>query len=171
MATRSGRALRAAAINTIPHSTGAAKAIGKVVPEVNGKLQGHAQRVQVPDGSITELFTVLEKEATVDEINAAFKDAFADCAYYGYNDDEIVSGDIVGDTHGGVLRSDARPMSTTVDGVTMAAPLPSTTTSTASPPTWCARSSTSPRSPSELLAKHHEPMRAPLPRGALRMPA
>ncbi len=65
---KSGRALRAAAVNTIPHSTGAAKAIGKVVPEVNGKLQGHAQRVQVPDGSITELFTVLDKEATVDEI-------------------------------------------------------------------------------------------------------
>ncbi len=73
------------------------------MPEVNGKLQGHAQRVQVPDGSITELFTVLDKEATVYEINAAFKDAFEDCAYYGYNDDEIVSGDIVGDTHGGVF--------------------------------------------------------------------
>ena len=116
---KSGRALRAAAINTIPHSTGAAKAIGKVVPEVNGKLQGHAQRVQVPDGSITELFTVLEKDATVDEINAAFKDAFADCAYYGYNDDEIVSGDIVGDTHGGVFDPTQTDVNT-VDGVTMA---------------------------------------------------
>ena len=67
---------RAAAINTIPHSTGAAKAIGKVVPSVNGKLQGHAQRIQVPDGSVTELTTVLNKEVTADEINAAFKAAF-----------------------------------------------------------------------------------------------
>lgn len=115
---KSGRALRAAAVNTIPHSTGAAKAIGKVVPEVNGKLQGHAQRVQVPDGSITELFTVLDKEATVDEINAAFKDAFEDCAYYGYNDDEIVSGDIVGDTHGGVFDPTQTDVNE-VDGVTM----------------------------------------------------
>ena len=57
--TKTGRNLRAAAINTIAHSTGAAKAIGKVVPSVNGKLQGHAQRVQVPDDSVTELTTVL----------------------------------------------------------------------------------------------------------------
>ena len=64
---------RAAAINTIPHSTGAAKAIGKVVPSVNGKLQGHAQRVQVPDGSVTELTTVLNTETTADEINAAYE--------------------------------------------------------------------------------------------------
>ncbi len=116
---KEGRALRAAAINTIPHSTGAAKAIGKVVPEVNGKLQGHAQRVQVPDGSITELFTVLDKPATTDEINAAFKDAFADCAYYGYNDEGIVSGDIVGDTHGGVFDPTQTDVNS-VDGVTMA---------------------------------------------------
>ena len=60
--TKTGRNLRAAAINTIAHSTGAAKAIGKVVPSVNGKLQGHAQRVQVPDGSVTELTTVLNTE-------------------------------------------------------------------------------------------------------------
>ena len=100
---KNGRDLRAAAVNTIAHSTGAAKAIGKVVPEVDGKLQGHAQRVQVPDGSVTELFTVLEKETNADEINAAFKDAFEGCEYYGYNADGIVSGDIVGDTHGGVF--------------------------------------------------------------------
>ena len=112
------RRARAGAANIVPNSTGAAKAIGKVVPEVNGKLQGHAQRVQVPDGSITELFTVLDKEATVDEINAAFKDAFEDCAYYGYNDDEIVSGDIVGDTHGGVFDPTQTDVNE-VDGVTM----------------------------------------------------
>ena len=116
---KSGRDLRAAAINTIPHSTGAAKAIGKVVPEVNGKLQGHAQRVQVPDGSITELTTVLEKAATVDEINAAFKEAFSDTPYYGYNEDGIVSGDIIGDTHGGVFDPTQTDVNT-VDGVTMA---------------------------------------------------
>lgn len=62
---------------------------------------------------------MLEKDATVDEINAAFKDAFADCAYYGYNDDEIVSGDIVGDTHGGVFDPTQTDVNT-VDGVTMA---------------------------------------------------
>ena len=78
---------RAAAINTIPHSTGAAKAIGKVVPSVNGKLQGHAQRIQVPDGSVTELTTVLNKEVTADEINAAFKAAFSSTDFYGYNED------------------------------------------------------------------------------------
>ena len=71
--TKTGRNLRAAAINTIAHSTGAAKAIGKVVPSVNGKLQGHAQRVQVPDGSVTELTTVLNTETTADEINAAYE--------------------------------------------------------------------------------------------------
>jgi glyceraldehyde 3-phosphate dehydrogenase len=100
-------------VNLALEAARAAKAIGKVVPEVNGKLQGHAQRVQVPDGSITELFTVLDKEATVDEINAAFKDAFEDCAYYGYNDD-----DIVGDTHGGVFDPTQTDVNE-VDGVTM----------------------------------------------------
>ncbi len=98
-----GRNNRAAAVNTIPHSTGAAKAIGKVVPSVDGKLQGHAQRVQVPTGSITELTTELEKKVTVEEINEAFKEAFSDTEYYGYNADGIVSSDIIGDTHGGVF--------------------------------------------------------------------
>ena len=116
---KTGRDLRAAAVNTIAHSTGAAKAIGKVVPEVNGKLQGHAQRIQVPDGSVTELTSVLEKEVTADEINEAFKAAFADCEYFGYNDEGIVSGDIVGDTHGGVFDPTQTDVNT-VDGVTMA---------------------------------------------------
>ena len=117
--TKTGRNLRAAAINTIAHSTGAAKAIGKVVPSVNGKLQGHAQRIQVPDGSVTELTTVLNKETTADEINEAFKAAFADCEYYGYNDEGIVSSDILGDTHGGVFDPTQTDVNT-VDGVTMA---------------------------------------------------
>lgn len=116
--TKTGRELRAAAINTIAHTTGAAKAIGKVVPEVNGKLQGHAQRVQVSDGSVTELTTVLEKAATVDEINAAFQEAFADCEYFGYNDEGIVSGDIIGDTHGGVFDPTQTDVNS-VDGLTM----------------------------------------------------
>ncbi len=110
---------RAAAINTIPHSTGAAKAIGKVVPSVNGKLQGHAQRIQVPDGSVTELTTVLNKEVTADEINAAFKAAFSSTDFYGYNEDGIVSSDIIGDTHGGVFDPTQTDVNT-VDGVTMA---------------------------------------------------
>ena len=117
--TKTGRNLRAAAINTIAHSTGAAKAIGKVVPSVNGKLQGHAQRIQVPDGSVTELTTVLNKEVTADEINAAFKAAFSSTDFYGYNEDGIVSSDIIGDTHGGVFDPTQTDVNT-VDGVTMA---------------------------------------------------
>jgi glyceraldehyde 3-phosphate dehydrogenase len=97
------RANRAAAANTIEHSTGAAKAIGKVVPSVNGKLQGHAQRVAVIDGSVTELTSVLEKTVTVDEINDAFKAAYSDTDYFGYNPDGIVTSDIIDDTHGGVF--------------------------------------------------------------------
>ena len=117
--TKTGRNLRAAAINTIAHSTGAAKAIGKVVPSVNGKLQGHAQRVQVPDGSVTELTTVLNTETTADEINAAFKAAFSDTDFYGYKEDGIVSSDIIGDTHGGVFDPTQTDVNT-IDGVTLA---------------------------------------------------
>ena len=93
--------------------------IGKVVPSVNGKLQGHAQRVQVPDGSVTELTTVLNTETTADEINAAFKAAFSDTDYYGYNDEGIVSSDILGDTHGGVFDPTQTDVNT-IDGVTLA---------------------------------------------------
>ena len=113
------RRSRAAAVNIVPNSTGAAKAIGKVVPSVNGKLQGHAQRVQVPDGSVTELTTVLNTETTADEINAAFKAAFSDTDYYGYNDEGIVSSDILGDTHGGVFDPTQTDVNT-IDGVTLA---------------------------------------------------
>ena len=113
------RRARAGAQNIVPNSTGAAKAIGKVVPSVNGKLQGHAQRVQVPDGSVTELTTVLNTETTADEINAAFKAAFSDTDYYGYNDEGIVSSDILGDTHGGVFDPTQTDVNT-IDGVTLA---------------------------------------------------
>ena len=67
------RRARAAAANIVPNSTGAAKAIGLVIPELNGKLDGAAQRVPVPTGSVTELVAVLDKNVTVDEVNAAMK--------------------------------------------------------------------------------------------------
>jgi glyceraldehyde 3-phosphate dehydrogenase len=98
-----GRNNRAAAINTIAHSSGAAIALGKVVPSVDGKLTGHAQRVAVPDGSVTELTSILNKKVTIDEINDAFKKEFSDKDYFGYNADGIVSSDILDDTHGGVF--------------------------------------------------------------------
>ncbi len=97
------RAARAAAANTIPHTTGAAKAIGLVVPSVNGKLQGHAQRVPVTDGSLTELVTILGKKVTADEVNEMMKKATTDNESYGWNEDEIVSSDIVGTTYGSIF--------------------------------------------------------------------
>ena len=100
---KDGRSNRSAAVNTIPHSSGAAIAIGKVVPSVDGKLTGHAQRVATPDGSVTELTTILDKKTTAEEINAAFKAEFSDREDFGYNGDGIVSSDILGDTHGGVF--------------------------------------------------------------------
>ena len=94
---------RTASVNTLPHSTGAAKAIGLVVPELNGKLQGHAQRVGVVDGSLTELVTVLDKKVTVEEVNEAMKKATEDNEAFGYTEDEIVSSDIIGSTFGSVF--------------------------------------------------------------------
>jgi len=94
------RRARAAAENIIPNTTGAAKAIGLVLPELKGKLDGAAQRVPVVTGSLTELFVVLDKKTTVEEVNAAMKAASNES--FGYNTDEIVSSDIVG-THFGSL--------------------------------------------------------------------
>lgn len=95
------RRARAAAENITPNSTGAAKAIGLVLPELNGKLSGHAQRVPVPTGSLTELVSILDKKVTVEEVNAAMKAVANDS--YGYNEDEIVSSDIVGIAFGSLF--------------------------------------------------------------------
>lgn len=88
------RRARAAAANIVPNSTGAAKAIGLVMPELKGKLDGVAQRVPTITGSLTELTCILNKKVTVDEINAAMKAASNES--FGYNEDEIVSTDIIG---------------------------------------------------------------------------
>jgi len=101
------RRSRAAAINIVPSSTGAAKAIGIVIPELKGKLDGFALRVPVPTGSITDLTLVTEKTVTVEEINAAFKKA-AEGELKGilmYTEDPIVSSDIVGDPHSSIYDS------------------------------------------------------------------
>ena len=95
------RRSRAAAVNIVPNSTGAAKAIGLVIPELNGKLIGAAQRVPTPTGSTTILNAVVEGNVTVDEINAAMKAAANES--YGYNEDLIVSSDIVGMTYGSLF--------------------------------------------------------------------
>ncbi|WP_413627531.1 type I glyceraldehyde-3-phosphate dehydrogenase [Fructilactobacillus vespulae] len=92
---------RAAAVNTIPHSSGAAKAIGLVIPELDGVLKGHAQRVAVIDGSLTELVSVLDRNVTVDEINDSMKKHSNE--NFGYAEDFVVSTDIIGDNHGSVF--------------------------------------------------------------------
>ncbi|VEB86887.1 glyceraldehyde-3-phosphate dehydrogenase C [Citrobacter koseri] len=97
------RASRAAAENIIPHTTGAAKAIGLVIPELNGKLKGHAQRIPVKTGSVTELVTVLNKTVTVEEVNNALRNATVDNESFGYTDEPIVSSDIIGIHFGSVF--------------------------------------------------------------------
>ena len=88
------RRARAAAQNIVPNSTGAAKAIGLVLPELKGKLDGNAQRVPTITGSLTELTTILEKKVSVEEINKAMKAAANES--FGYTEDELVSTDIIG---------------------------------------------------------------------------
>ena len=95
------RRSRAAAVNIVPNSTGAAKAIGLVIPELNGKLIGSAQRVPTPTGSTTILTAVVEGNVTVDEINAKMKASVTES--YGYNEDEIVSSDIIGMRYGSLF--------------------------------------------------------------------
>jgi glyceraldehyde 3-phosphate dehydrogenase len=85
----------------VPNSTGAAKAIGLVLPELKGKLDGSAQRVPVITGSLTELTSILNKKVTVEEINATMKGAANES--YGYTEDEIVSSDIIGIQYGSLF--------------------------------------------------------------------
>ena len=110
------RRSRAAAENIIPTSTGAAKAVGKVLPELAGKLDGMAMRVPIPDGSIVDLVTVLEKEATAETINEAVREAASgeklkNILYY--SDAPIVSSDIVGDPHSSIFDA---PFTKVVEG-------------------------------------------------------
>ena len=95
------RRARAAAINIVPNSTGAAKAIGLVIPELDGKLIGSAQRVPVPDGSLTILDAVVDKMVTKEEINQLMKSKSSES--FGYTEDDVVSTDIIGDTHGSIF--------------------------------------------------------------------
>jgi glyceraldehyde 3-phosphate dehydrogenase len=92
------RRARAAAANIVPNSTGAAKAIGIVLPKLKGKLDGGAQRVPVLTGSLTELVTVLNKKTSIEEVNAAMKAAANES--FGYTEDEIVSTDVIGIRYG-----------------------------------------------------------------------
>jgi glyceraldehyde 3-phosphate dehydrogenase len=100
------RRMRAAGLNIVPASTGAAKASALVIPELKGKLDGMAMRVPVSDGSVTDLVCILEKEVTVDEVNSAFEKASIDGplkGYLKYTEDPIVSSDIVGDPHSCII--------------------------------------------------------------------
>ena len=108
------RRSRAAAVNIVPNSTGAAKAIGLVIPDLNGKLIGSAQRVPTPTGSTTILTAVVKGHVTVDEINAAMKAASTES--FGYNTDEIVSSDIVGMRYGSLFDATQTMVSKMEDG-------------------------------------------------------
>ncbi|HJT45728.1 MAG TPA: hypothetical protein VJ721_05580, partial [Chthoniobacterales bacterium] len=92
----------------IPSSTGAAKAIGEVIPSLKGCLNGGAFRVPTPDGSVTDFTAVLQKDATVDSVNAAFKEAAGDKSYKGvleFSDEPLVSHDIIGNPHSCIFDS------------------------------------------------------------------
>ena len=110
------RRSRAGAVNIVPNSTGAAKAIGLVIPELNGKLIGAAQRIPTPTGSTTILNAVCSKSVTVEEINAAMKAAATES--YGYNEDEIVSSDIIGMRYGSLFDATQTMVCKLADGKT-----------------------------------------------------
>ena len=110
------RRARAAAVNIVPNSTGAAKAIGLVIPELNGKLIGSAQRIPTPTGSTTILVAVVKGAVTKDEINAAMKAAATES--FAYNTDEIVSSDIIGSTYGSIFDATQTMVAPMEDGNT-----------------------------------------------------
>ena len=110
------RRARAGAQNIVPNSTGAAKAIGLVIPELNGKLIGSAQRVPTPTGSTTILVAVVKGTVTKEQINDAMKAAATDS--YGYNTDEIVSSDVIGMTYGSLFDATQTMVAPMEDGNT-----------------------------------------------------
>lgn len=111
------RRARAAAVNIVPNSTGAAKAIGLVIPELSGRLDGSAQRVPVPAGSITELVAIVNGVVTADEINAAMKASASDS--FGYTEDQIVSSDVIGITVGSLFDATQTKVTSLESGKTM----------------------------------------------------
>ncbi|MEK6838011.1 MAG: type I glyceraldehyde-3-phosphate dehydrogenase [Nanoarchaeota archaeon] len=110
------RRARAAALSIIPTTTGAAKSVGEVMPELNGKLDGMALRVPVPDGSITDFVCVVNRSTTVEEINKAFKEAAATYmkGIIQYTEDPIVSSDIIGNPHSSIFDA---ALTKVIDGV------------------------------------------------------
>ncbi len=111
------RRARAASINIVPNSTGAAKAIGLVIPELNGVLDGCAQRVPVATGSLTQLIAICEGEVDAQSINAAMKAASS--ASYGYTEDQIVSSDVIGMTYGSLFDATQTKCMPMGDGTTL----------------------------------------------------
>ena len=111
------RRARAAAVNIVPNSTGAAKAIGLVIPELKGVLDGCAQRVPVPTGSLTQLIAIVEGTVTEADVNAAMKDAASDS--FGYTEEELVSSDIVGITYGSLFDATQTKVMDMGDGTTL----------------------------------------------------
>lgn len=110
------RRARAAAVNIVPNSTGAAKAIGLVIPELNGKLIGSAQRVPVPTGSTTLLTAVVKGDnVTVEGINAAMKAAATES--FGYTEEELVSSDIIGIKYGSLFDATQTMVTEVGDGL------------------------------------------------------
>ena len=111
------RRARAAAVNIVPNSTGAAKAIGLVIPELNGVLDGCAQRVPVPTGSLTQLIAICDGKVTEDQVNAAMKAAASDS--FGYTEEELVSSDIIGIRYGSLFDATQTKCMDMGDGTTL----------------------------------------------------